>query len=243
MNPDAAGASRFARASLAYDVLSDPARRAAYDASLDAAAAVFPPARRPTGASRGENAMLAGLAILACVGLLYIVAFALGLRISAPNGAQPTEGPESTAAVVAPSASARRASASPTPALPATGAPAQVTSPGTPAPTALPATASPTLPSPGVTPPPQPSATPPPSAPPSATVTPGAPSPTAAPAGCVVPAVIGLRRNAVQTAWTAAGFSTPVTFLPGSGNYAVATQSPAAGSTGACATTILAVGP
>src|SRR5258706_10475228 len=38
---DAVAANHFARASVAYEVLSDPARRADYDASLDAAAAAL----------------------------------------------------------------------------------------------------------------------------------------------------------------------------------------------------------
>jgi hypothetical protein len=59
----------------------------------------------------------------------------------------------------------------------------------------------------------------------------------------VIPNVIGARKNSVQPAWVAAGFGTLVQFLPGAGNYVVASQNLAAGTTGPCATTTLTVGP
>ena len=255
VNVDLADAAHFKRASAAYAVLSDPARRAAYDASLDAVAAAAAPARRRAvlGASRSETSIIVALATLACVGLLYIVAFAFGYRDDGRADATPTDAPEITAEAGVPSPSAAPAAGGPSAAASAAPSPtpARTTSvpvPFTPAPTASaspqPPTTSPTsIPSATSTLTPTPSPTPPPATPPPATQPPGTPAPTATPARCVVPSVIGMRRNSVQATWLAAGFGTLVQFLPGAGNYLVATQNLAAGTTDPCATTTLTVGP
>jgi hypothetical protein len=76
-----------------------------------------------------------------------------------------------------------------------------------------------------------------PTPPPRATSRPGpTATPTPAPTTCVhlVPDMIGARRNDAASLWAGAGFSGEVTALPGHGNYAIGSQSPAAGIEAPC---------
>jgi PKD repeat protein len=48
---------------------------------------------------------------------------------------------------------------------------------------------------------------------------------------CIVPNLVGIRKNSAQGIWTAAGFTTTITFAPGQGNYKIGVQSPQGGLT------------
>jgi hypothetical protein len=90
-------------------------------------------------------------------------------------------------------------------------------------------------------------AEPTPSPDPSASVDPSASAPPSAslpptPAPCYVPGFTGTRKNDAPGIWTAAGFTTQITFLPGSGNYKIEYQSVVGGQESPC-NVLITVGP
>jgi len=90
-----------------------------------------------------------------------------------------------------------------------------------------------------------PNATPAPLPTPTPTPTGGVPTPTpTATPSCTVPNFFNVRRNDATGVWVGAGFSSAnISFLPGTGNYRIRTQSVAAGSSGPCASQVIQVGP
>jgi TadE-like protein len=77
---------------------------------------------------------------------------------------------------------------------------------------------------------------PPPGAPPP----PPSGGPTPSPGSCVAPNFVGppaVRKNNAQALWTAAGFTTPLVFVPNNGNYFIVDQAPLnGGQSGPCST-------
>lgn len=76
---------------------------------------------------------------------------------------------------------------------------------------------------------------------------PANPPPPPPPSSCVAPDFVGppaVRKNSAQAIWDAAGFTSSLVFLPGSGNYFIGLQAPLlGGQIGDCSSTIETVGP
>ena len=239
VSTDPRTAGLFRQALAAYEVLRDPLQRALYDKSLSDGGAAPAPAR----AFFFPRKVAVLLAAAVALPLLAAIVSGADVARARGNAGSASSVPELTAT---PSAAPTQQSAPPaaTPLLTvapvATVAPTSAVAPVAPPPSSEtgPATATPppaptAVPSPTPTPTPTPTSTP-------------APTPTATPRpdqSCVVPSLIGTRRNNAQDEWSAAGFTTRVQLLPGNGNYVIGTQDPPAGASRLCASTVLTVGP
>lgn len=245
MSTDPRTAGLFKQALAAYEVLGDPLQRALYDKSRSDPVAM--PARASLRLPRRVAALLT-----AAVVIPLVAALVSGADVTRPRGSAESASsvPELTAT---PSAAPTQQSAAPsatallTVAPVATVAPTRAIAPVAPPPPAsdpAPAAATPS-PAPAVAP--SPTATPAPTPTSASTPTPTpTPIPTATPRAdptCVVPNLIGTRRNNAQDEWSGAGFTTRVQLLPGNGNYLIGTQDPAAGALRSCGGTLLTVGP